>query len=324
MGKQSVLGELRAFRATIPQEKLRVWENPTGWPCLLKIARDWALILAAYQLFARFPSSPTFIAALLLMSWGQRGLSTLAHDSIHGNLYKNKWINDLVTNVFLAPALMSTAKLQRASHSAHHNYLGTEDDPDHGEHNPTSLRHYRTGTYCHKSMFSLFLYDVMDPVLFLHSALGDLKAAPVLLIGWWAAVGLLTSFLEPSYPLLSLGNIRINTFVVLFHFVRCTISYGFYVLREIIDHSGLPSNGVLEFTRSSPWGSWFQKFLQPHDDNYHLLHHLLPKVPMSKLHVADSWLMKNNEEYAKANHFDTYLEDHKSLFLQQLHSCANE
>ena len=56
-----------------------------------------------------------------------------------------------------------------------------------------------------------------------------------------------------------------------------------------------------QFTRSSPWGHWFQKFLQPHDDNYHLLHHLLPKIPMSKLHEADGWLIAHSTQYAEAN-----------------------
>jgi hypothetical protein len=52
--------------------------------------QDWGLILGAHQLFVRYPSVTTFLAALLLMSWGQRGLSCLTHDSIHRNLVKNR------------------------------------------------------------------------------------------------------------------------------------------------------------------------------------------------------------------------------------------
>ncbi len=74
-----------------------------------------------------------------------------------------------------------------------------------------------------------------------------------------------------------------------------------YVLREIIDHSGLPSNSVLAFTRTSPCCNAIQKFIQPHDDNYHLLHHLLPKVPMGNLHELHLWLIDHVEEYANAN-----------------------
>lgn len=68
-----------------------------------------------------------------------------------------------------------------------------------------------------------------------------------------------------------------------------------------MDHSGLSPETIIGFTRTSPWGTAFQKFLQPHDDNYHLLHHLLPRVPMSRLHEAHLWLIENVEVYEKAN-----------------------
>lgn len=53
-----------------------------------------------------------------------------------------------MAEVFLAPPLMSTAHLQRQAHSAHHHYLGTKDDPDHGLHNDTSLKHCRVSLHC--------------------------------------------------------------------------------------------------------------------------------------------------------------------------------
>lgn len=59
----------------------------------------------------------------------------------------SQFLNDLIADVFLAPPHMSTSKIQRANHNAHHRYLGTKDDPDHGEHNNTSLRHYRVSTH---------------------------------------------------------------------------------------------------------------------------------------------------------------------------------
>jgi fatty acid desaturase len=124
--------------------------------------------------------------------------------------------------------------------------------------------------------------------------------------------------------------------VVLFHVARCTFSYASYVLREIIDHSGLPTTSVLAFTRSSPGANWFQRFLLPDDDNYHLLHHLLPKVPMSRLREAGQWLKQNCKEYAAADRkssfvhfvdgdltgtadFETYFCGDEGLFMQKLH-----
>lgn len=57
-------------------------------------------------------------------------------------------LNDIITNIFLAPPLLSTATTQRKQHGAHHHLLGSKDDPDHGEGNETSLKHYRVSSGC--------------------------------------------------------------------------------------------------------------------------------------------------------------------------------
>ncbi|KAK5124205.1 hypothetical protein LTR85_001908 [Meristemomyces frigidus] len=277
----STLVQLRDFRSQVPPELLRKWEAPTGVRCTVKTVQDWAIILTAHQLFVRFPSILTFLDAMLLMSWGQRGLSTLAHDSVHGNLFRNRTRNDLIGDIFLAPAAMSTTSIPRQTHAAHHQYLGTEKDPDHGACNGTSLRHYQNGRYDHKSILLLWLYDVADPLAIKQDALGDVLEAPIFIISWWVAMNLLMSMFEP----------------------RSILAFG---------------------SLGPPWGSSFQKYLQPHDDNYHLLHHLLPKVPMSKLHEADAWLTDNVESYQQANHFDAYLVGQNPLFTQLLHEHGSE
>lgn len=100
--------------------------------------------------------------------------------------------------------------------------------------------------YKHRSIISLFLYDVLDFQLFTQSALGSLSEAPLILTAWWTVVFTLTMSLEPTGSQLIINDrYRFSTFFLLFHISRCTISYGFYVLREIIDHSGLPQSNVL-------------------------------------------------------------------------------
>lgn len=131
-------------------------------PTCSKFTQDWIIILLAHRLFTYNPCALTFVAALFIMALGQRGLACVGHDAIHGNLASNRVcscsrnfltlfnlliakqrLNDTLANLFLAPPLLSTATTQRKQHSAHHHLLGTKDDPDHGEGNETSLRHYR-------------------------------------------------------------------------------------------------------------------------------------------------------------------------------------
>lgn len=149
-----------------------------------------------------------------------------------------------------------------------------------------------------QSIFSIFLYDLFDFQLWYQGAIGSFTLVPLFLTIWWTIVAVLTGFLEPSRT----TSIPIGaTFLFLFHFTRLTLSHVIYVLRETIDHSGLSPSSILDFTRSSPCCNIFQKFLQPHDDNYHLLHHLLPRIPMTRLHEAHLWLVENLEVYRDAN-----------------------
>ena len=141
---------------------------------------------------------------------------------------------------------------------------------------------------------------MVDPVAFFLNALGSFTKAPLQLSIWWAAVAVLTGLFEPKT--LSTAFIPVGwQFLLLFPTSRCTLSYCFYILRETIDHSGLQPTTILAFTRNTPCCNMFQYFLQPHSDCYHLLHHLLPRIPMTKLHISHEWLVENCASYERAN-----------------------
>ena len=58
-----------------------------------------------------------------------------------------------------------------------------------------------------------------------------------------------------------------------------TVFHGITVFREISDHVGLQPGSVLGFTRNSPHKPVLSFFLHPHENNYHLTHHLAPSLP---------------------------------------------
>jgi fatty acid desaturase len=164
---------------------------------------------------------------------------------------------------------------------------------------PLLIYSFQNENFTHKSIWALFLYDVLDAKLFLQHAVGSLNDHALHIVVWWAAFALLLGPLER--PTVGISLPIAWRFCGMWHVSRCTIMYGVYIFREILDHSGLPSDTILSFTRTSPYGTALQKFLQPHDDNYHLLHHLLPKVPMGHLHSLHSYLVKHVPEYERAN-----------------------
>ena len=59
-----------------------------------------------------------------------------------------------------------------------------------------------------------------------------------------------------------------------------------------MDHAGLPEGGVAAKTRTAPRG-----WVYAHDDHLHVLHHLLPRVPMARLAEVDRWFSGNVEGY---------------------------
>lgn len=158
----------------------------------------------------------------------------------------------------------------------------------------------KRGRFDHTSILSLWLYDTFDLVMFVQNAVGSLSAAPIQLVIWWAVSSVVTGLLELQ-PYKLFGIPVGWKFLFLFHTTRCTVSYALYILREIIDHGGLHPISIMAFTRTSPCRRFLQIYLQPHDDNYHMLHHMLPKIPTSRLHKADEWLVEHCEEYAKTN-----------------------
>ncbi|KAJ7849764.1 fatty acid desaturase-domain-containing protein [Mycena leptocephala] len=315
--RKTVFAQIRHFRQKLPREILEKHEKPLSWLSMRQLIMDWGVALASWQLYLHISNVFTFVLALFCMAYSQRGISNLTHDCSHFNLFSAKRWNYFVGDFLMCPSLMATMRSQREAHVAHHNYLGSEQDPDHGLGNKTSLKHYRNENFTHKSIWALFLYDVLDAKLFLQHAVGSLNDHALHIVVWWAAFALLLGPLER--PTVGISLPIAWRFCGMWHVSRCTIMYGVYIFREILDHSGLPSDTILSFTRTSPYGTALQKFLQPHDDNYHLLHHLLPKVPMGHLHSLHSYLVKHVPEYERANRYEVYFGGEHGLLTQELH-----
>ncbi|KAJ7340707.1 fatty acid desaturase-domain-containing protein [Mycena albidolilacea] len=301
--RQTVFAQIRHFRQKLPREILEKHEKPLSWLSMRQLIMDWGVALASWQLYLHISNVFTFVLALFCMAYSQRGISNLTHDCSHFNLFSSKRWNYFVGDFLMCPSLMATMRSQREAHVAHHNYLGSEQDPDHGLGNKTSLKHYRNENFTHKSIWALFLYDVLDAKLFLQHAAGSLNDHALHIVRPTVGIPLPIAW----------------RFCAMWHLSRCTIMYGVYIFREILDHSGLPSDTILSFTRTSPYGTALQKFLQPHDDNFHLLHHLLPKVPMGHLYSLHSYLVKHVPEYERANRYEVYFGGEHGLLTQELH-----
>src|SRR5712691_9178477 len=74
---------------------------------------------------------PVTLAAIILIGAGQHQLTGLAHEASHHILFKNRFINDLVSDWLCMFPLFSSPQHYRLQHIAHHQFVNDPDrDPD--------------------------------------------------------------------------------------------------------------------------------------------------------------------------------------------------
>jgi fatty acid desaturase len=119
---------------------LRTTDNLTNW---FYLAREYlflglviALAITFYQGregwgLAWVWNVPVTIVAAVLIGAGQHRISTLAHEASHYMLFRNRLLNELVSDWFCMFPMWSTTHHYRLQHLAHHQYVNDpERDPD--------------------------------------------------------------------------------------------------------------------------------------------------------------------------------------------------
>ncbi|HEY3536941.1 MAG TPA: fatty acid desaturase [Trinickia sp.] len=238
------------------------------------IAFDWALILLATSALFRFGAAVA-LPAFLVIANRQRALGNLLHEGGHRNLYRAPRCNDFVARVFLAPALLIDLERYRATHARHHAMLGMPAyDPDYIGPGMERFPDW-WGTYC-RLLFSWrsWLASLFGHVIDHHVSV----MRRLMLLAWWIAVwGSLASIAGARYA---------EVFVVSWYLAKATGFHAITVLREMCDHYGLHPGGIYSFTRDIVVRRRWRWLVHPHNNGYHLTHHLMPSVPYYRLPAA--------------------------------------
>jgi len=119
---------------------LRTIDNTTNW---LYLVREWfwpALTIGLTIAFYHYREEwglgwawniPVTFLAVLIVGACQHRLSNLAHEASHYMLFRNRVLNELVSDLFCMFPLWSTTHAYRLQHLAHHQYVNDpEKDPD--------------------------------------------------------------------------------------------------------------------------------------------------------------------------------------------------
>jgi fatty acid desaturase len=97
---------------------------------VLMVVLNLGLIGVAFALPVLWTNPLTILVSVALLGARQLGLAVIYHDCAHGVFFRTRPLNDLVGH-WLAGGLLNTSMYAyRAYHLKHHQFAGTEDDPD--------------------------------------------------------------------------------------------------------------------------------------------------------------------------------------------------
>lgn len=238
---------------------------------LFDILSDWTMIVLAVLAYAQIGAASLPLVVIVIGN-RQRALGNLLHEASHRNLFKSRAANDLAAKLFLAPALLNDLAVYRESHAKHHAFLGcVEQDPDYIAPLPVQTSNWRVA-YC-RLLFSRAAW--MASVLGHVGAKGASWHRLAYIGFWWSAIlWLLSSYASQSFA---------AVFVMLWFIAKATAFHAITTFREMCDHFALQPGGIFSYARDivskSPW-RWL---IHPHNNAFHLTHHLMPSVPYYRL-----------------------------------------
>jgi fatty acid desaturase len=277
--QQSVAGELTALY------------KPAPWRFLAAAIFDWLLIFGAFAavVIGGFILIPV---ALIVIGNRQRALGNLMHDASHGSFAGDRWQADTLADCLLFLPLFTMLALYRREHFAHHRRLGSPgDDGDLIHCEEDMVRGWTSLLWRHMTSRRIWIGSVLG-----HLPRADAWARSGMFVWWGVVLLAIALILRPADA---------GLFAALWLASRATTFHLITVFREISNHVGLRPGTIIGFCRNHTAGGFLGALFHPHNDGYHLAHHLNPGIPFFALPQAHALLMYW-PEYATAAHSHCY------------------
>jgi fatty acid desaturase len=261
------------------------------------ILLEWIAVVLAATLCQHFWNPLLYMVTAAFIGARQHALLILMHDGTHYRLFRNRRVNDWMTELLLAWPHLVTMRSYRENHLAHHNYVNTERDPDWLRKKDNPEWQFPQSP---RNLLSIFVRDLVGiggiKLIRLASSLSSTARVPskafvrmrlayyVMVIGALIGAGC--------------GKALILYWVVPFFTWLVLIMR----IRSIAEHFAIEGKpGAYRQTRTTHVGLLARLFIAPKNVNYHLEHHFFPSVPFFRLPQLHALLM-SNEEFARAAH----------------------
>ncbi|MBD2510739.1 fatty acid desaturase family protein [Nostoc muscorum FACHB-395] len=269
-----------------------------NWHGLLALLEDSLLILTSILIIIHVTWF-FYPIALLVIGSRQRALTTILHDSAHGVLAKNKLLN-LVLGTFCSGYLIFQQMIPyKKSHcSEHHSHLGNPElDPD--------FKFYlEEGLYCVQSSKDFLVKHIIKPLLLFKVPQYIFYLVKYRLFG--KGCNLYETIIMLAYLLTIVSaSVWLGFWdeLILFWLVPYITVFqvlGYFI--EVSEHYPLVGKNTVDLymtrNRFSPWYEAF--FTSMHNENFHLIHHLMPCIPFWNLPLAHKVLLAD-ANYSKHN-----------------------
>ena len=252
----------------------------------LHVIGEWSLIIATIYLCQRFWNPLLYILAVAFIGARQHALLILMHDGVHYRLFRNRTLNDWVSEILLAWPHLVSARSYRKNHLAHHKYLNSPQDPDLKRHEGDPAWLFpQTVSNLAKTLFrdisglngivllklaASLVSDEPVSTSFLVARYGFYAAALGVIVYAGAFKGLLIYWLVPFFTWL--------VFIMR--------------IRSIAEHYAIEPAGAAYPSIRTTRAAWLERvFLAPKNVNYHIEHHFFPSVPFYRLPKLHAILM---------------------------------
>jgi fatty acid desaturase len=285
----------RYRRSLLPPERVRELSRRRPRRVIRDTTICWAIVLAAWFGAAAIGTWWALAVAVVLVGTRFYALFIIGHDGLHRRLFDTTARNDLFADLLVFGPIVAITRINNRNHLLHHQYLGSEDDPDRHKHacfnkaTRPQLASYLTGaSSIVTSARHVFVRNANG-----RRSEGNAKSADTkrrynlrdiaILVSWQAALIALLSWLFGWWGYLVLWWLPIFVFVVLGD-----------NLRTFAEHSHPQSDADADQHRlvtNTP--GWLERqFLSPMNMNYHAAHHLWPSIPYYNLPAADAEMRK--------------------------------
>ena len=285
----------------------------------LALSFDWLIIGLATYASRSVQSFWAYLVAVVVIAGRQHALFTLMHEGAHRRISNSSWLNNFVSDWFVAYPIFFETQTYRENHMRHHLYLNTERDPDWVR--KSNLPEWR---------FPMKKSDFFKTLCAYFKGLGIRELSTILktFSGFLPIEKLIAKetckrgLTRLAYYVLTIGLVTFLTDTKLFLFYwlgpYVFLTLVFQRVRSVAEHFGLERETDYNSSRNVLASKIERFFIGPHNVGYHLDHHLYPSVPFYNLPKLHAVLIENENYRRQAHQNSSYLVPSEHSVLEDL------